>query len=204
MRRLSILIGLIMLLWFASDGDPFGAIAAAAPVTPQEACCVSGTGDTPHLACVSGQCVEVNTCGFDDCNACPGCDPIQREQCLGAGWYWTEATCTCTPPSCDPDGTLQAYCFDIGGIWDSFSCTCTPAACNPGPPVLVDYSNTGWSYCIDCDFAEVCTRDTYCYAQYCQDGTLYSYWCEQSGLYCYYAWDPWCIVSLECTGGGGG
>jgi hypothetical protein len=201
MRRVAILIALILAdIWLISgaarDGQPV-IPGVASTVSAQVGCCPEGTGDIPHLACVNYQCVLVyDSCGFDDCSACAGCDPIQEQSCLNIGWIWDPVTCTCSPPGCDP--VQRQECINGGGDWDENTCTCAyTRICIPDDPQLVDFDSVSSSYCADCLMAEVCTTETYYFAQYCQDGRLYDSWSE-SYYYCEeeFNWDciEWCTL----------
>lgn len=198
MRRVAILIALIAVnLWLigrpAQDGQTV-IPGVASTVSAQTGCCPAGTGNNPHWGCVNNQCVQIYDCGFDDCSACTGCDPIQEQSCLNMGWIWDSNTCTCYPPECDP--WQRQACIDNGGDWDEATCTCGYGhICVPGDPELVDFDSVSSSYCVDCLMARVCTTETYYFVQYCQDGRLYDSWTERYS-YCGddFNWDciDWC------------
>jgi hypothetical protein len=170
----------------------------ASTVSAQTGCCPPGTGDYPHWGCnYAGQCEWLMECGFNDCSACEGCDPADEQYCLDIGWDWDPETCTCNPPHCNP--AERDECIWAGCFWEDVSCTCTcpPPPCNPGPPVLVGWDSVSSSYCIGCYLAEVCTTEVYYYVQYCRDGTYYDSWTEQYS-YCAvgFEWycDLWCLI----------
>jgi hypothetical protein len=214
MRRISILLGLLLLLWFVSEDDSVAGNLSTAAVPPQqisiggtpqqprvnvgESCCLQGTN--PHYEFIGGGgCQLVYTCGYDD-YCFPGCDANLRDQCFAAERMWDENTCTCITPSCDPSGFLQGNCQATGGSWNSETCVCTPGACNPTPPVVVGGYPNEYSYCIDCYTRYTCQSFVFCYEQYCQDGSLYNSFCQESGGTCFFEQDAFCQFS--CNAGG--
>lgn len=137
MRRIAILVVLIALdMWLIAssvrNGDGTSPFGIAPTVSAQQVCCPNGTGVYPHLGCnYNGSCELLYECGFDDCSACQGCDPLQEEQCISEGWTWNPETCACNPPPCNP--AERNECVQAGCYWDDVtcSCTCPPPICDP-------------------------------------------------------------------------